>query len=218
MGRLSWLLSPTVSMLETSNHEITPGKLAAVVNVVRSIHNVCRKTFYNSRTCSTMHWSVQTVYWSVQTVHWSVQTVYWSVQTVYWSVQTVYWSVQTVSLTHSKLALWIFLPSVERTVVPKLLNFIGPIVPEIPVRERMQSASFSSHSLLSYPPPSSLHLPPLLSSLLSPISCNKYSLLCNFVGHSSSLEQFLLLCNRLHGAHLQVYTRRSRVKYPKVHG
>ena len=131
-------------MLETSNHEITPGKLAAVVNVVRSIHNVCRKIFhtvtisvYNSRT------------YLEQTVYWSMQTVYWSMQTVYWSMQTVYWSMQPVSSTHSKLALGIFLSSVERTVVPELLNFIGSIVPEIPVKQGMQSVPFSSRRLLS---------------------------------------------------------------------
>ena len=133
---MPWLLSPTISMLETSNHEITPGKLAAVVNVVRSIHNVCSETFhivvisvYNSKT------------YLVQTVYCSMQPVYCSMQTVYCSMQTVYCSMQTVSSTHSKLALGIFLSSVERTVVPELLNFIGSIVPEISVKQGTQSVS-----------------------------------------------------------------------------
>ena len=69
-------------------------------------------------------------------------------------MQTVYWSMQTVSSTHSKLALGIFLSSVERTVVPELLNFIGSIVPEISVKQGTQSV----------PPVGSFLLP--LSALL----------------------------------------------------
>ena len=71
-------------------------------------------------------------------------------------MQTVYWSMQPVSSTHSKLALGIFLSSVERTVVPELLNFIGSIVPEISVKQGTQSV-----------PPVGSFLPPLSALLLT---------------------------------------------------
>lgn len=66
------------------------------------------------------------------------------------------------TLTHSKLALWILLSSVEWTVISELLNIIGPVVSE--------KANENSHlTLPSSPPPTLPPSPPTLPSSPPPI-------------------------------------------------
>lgn len=66
------------------------------------------------------------------------------------------------TLTHSKLALRILLPSVERTVISELLYIIGPVVSE--------KANENSHlTLPSSPPPTLPPSPPTLPSSPPPI-------------------------------------------------
>jgi len=77
------------------------------------------------------------------------------------------------ALTHSKLALWILLPSVERTVISELLDIIGPVVPakanensHLPPTTLRSSISTSQPPLLST---SHFLTPPILPSSPPPI-------------------------------------------------
>ena len=99
------------------------------------------------------------------------------------SCNTVY------TLTHSKLALRILLPSVERTIISELLHIIGPVVSE--------KANKNSHLTLPsspLPPSPPLPLPPF-PHLPLPSSRSSLPVLLTIISYSAILSGTLFPLN-----------------------